>query len=184
MLKIVGKSFPTISEASIARSDRSFARKHGLTIAGNAFPTNSNVLLGANVPKETRLTKETRARHVLTGLAKHFHPRKRYMVNGVSMTGDAVAAVYREQLDALDRVERARNALTQAVREERRATRRADWFLYHLKNTVASYCDPDAAMLAEFGWTVPKKPGPKTTRAKATMVEKRRATLAARKASR
>ncbi len=66
------------------------------------------------------------------------------------------------------------------MRKERAAAKSVDAFTRGLKLTAFHVLALPLDVLADFGWTLPKKPGPKTTAAKLSGVLKAAATRKAR----
>ena len=71
-------------------------------------------------------------------------------------------------------------ALAVAASRERKIGREVARFTQNFKVAVTVHCGSSAEVLGDFGWKVPKKPGPKTTAAKLAGVLKGQATRKAR----
>jgi hypothetical protein len=124
------------------------------------------------MPKESKLTKRARATRVLDGLAKRFAPDEILVVSGESYSAAELIALVRRQIAALDAVDRAGSALRQAVRDETAISKTVNVVIQRLKGSILGVHGPRPDVLGDFGWEVPKEPGPKTARAKAMQVEK------------
>jgi hypothetical protein len=133
------------------------------------------------MPRLAKVTKRSRAFRIMAGLAKHFPVGAGpHRLGGVPYDPEQLAAVFQAQIDAVAAVDAARAALTDAVARERAAARRATELTRDLKMVVRSRFGFSAARWAEFGWELPKKPGPKTVKAKLQGADKARATRKAR----
>jgi hypothetical protein len=132
------------------------------------------------MPKVAKNTKRQSARGVIAGVAKHDASMSTNAFYGPWHAGSEITAVFQAQLDAIDSVDRARVALSAAVARERLATKEARKLEYLLKQRVGVILGVSQVVFNDFGWTVPKKPGPKTTQAKLEGAIKARATRAAR----
>jgi hypothetical protein len=103
------------------------------------------------------------------------------IVGGKSYTGAQLVALVRRQISALDAVNAATAVLHQAVHDERAVARDVDRLLCDLKRWVLALHGPRVDVLADYGWEVPKGPGPKTVKSKLQQVEKAKKTREARK---
>jgi hypothetical protein len=124
------------------------------------------------MPKESNLTKRARATRVLDGLAKRLAPDETVVVSGKTYSRTELTAIIRRQIAALDAVDRAGSALRQAVRDESAISKEVNAVIQRLKQSILGVHGPRPDVLGDFGWDVPKGPGPKTARAKAQQVEK------------
>jgi hypothetical protein len=124
------------------------------------------------MPKESKLDKRARATKVLDGLAKRLAPDETVLVSGKSYSRPELTALIRRQIAALDAVNRASSALRQAVRDEGVISKEVNALIQRLKQSILAVHGPRPDVLGDFGWDVPKEPGPKTARAKAEQVRK------------
>ncbi len=132
------------------------------------------------MPKRSKLQRSDAAGRVLAGLAKRLADRDSFVLRGVSWTPAAVAALFQGQLDAIRAVDQARAVLATAVANERKVSKQARELEVQLKAFVSVLFGDSAALYGDFGWSLPKKPGPKTPMAKLTGAVKARATRLAR----
>jgi hypothetical protein len=126
------------------------------------------------MPKESALTKFTRATGVIAGLKKRFSPGEKVMVRGKDWPVDDLVALFQAEIDALAAVRARYGEYLSAVAAERKLAPRCRTMEVDLKGIVGNLFGPEA--LAEFGWRRPKKTGPKTVAAKAASAEKARET--------
>jgi hypothetical protein len=130
------------------------------------------------MPKTSHLTRQTRAANVVAGIRKHVPPGKTVHLDGKAYTAKQLAALFQEQVDAIEAVRLARGALAVAVGKERVVAKKVNAATLSLRSLFFHWFAP--AVLADFGWERPKKPGPKTTAAKLAGVLKAAATRKAR----
>jgi hypothetical protein len=149
-------------------------------IEGKGSPSNSIALERGPMPKITKTEKRARARDAIAGLKKHFGPGEIKQLGGKATTRDGLVAVLQEHLDALAAVDAATVALRVAVARESALDRRVRALVRLLQHLVVSRLGADHAIFGDFGWKVPKKPGPKTVAAKAEGARKAELTRAAR----
>ncbi|HEV3189179.1 MAG TPA: hypothetical protein VGY54_01710 [Polyangiaceae bacterium] len=132
------------------------------------------------MPRLSKTAKQARAASILQGLAKHFALRSSYELGGKVYTREALAGVFQAHADAVRAVDAAHAAVAVAVAKERALAKKVVHLTRMLKLAVDAEFGPAPRVWAEFGWEVPKKPGPKTVKAKLEGAEKVRATRAAR----
>jgi len=158
-LEFVGSALPASSGALMTRT-------WALEIDGNALPSNS-------MPVQARLEKVTTANDVIKGVRRRLMHMPVIPLGGRKLTPDALVALYEAQLAAIERVRQAWSAYQQALFEERRLRKPMQAMTVHVKNAVMMELGPDG--YPDFGWKTPKKPGPKTVKAKLAGVQKRAA---------
>jgi hypothetical protein len=132
------------------------------------------------MPKKSHVTKYTAARNVIAGLEKRWSARAKLTVHGKDYSREELVRLFRSQIEALEAIRVARAALTFAVAREREIARQVESQIPKLRLTVHCKFGSSPDVLADFGWTQPKKPGPKTVAAKVAGAEKLRATRKAR----
>jgi len=133
------------------------------------------------MPRLSKVTKFARTVSVIDGLTKRMKPSEPYVLSGKRFTQAQLLAVFRAHRDALSGVDHARARFRAAVAKERKAAAEAAATTARLKAWVANEFGLDLAVWADFGWVLPKKPGPKTVGGKARGVAKRAAAREARK---
>jgi hypothetical protein len=133
------------------------------------------------MPRVSKVTQQARAMKVLAGIAKRFPAKGRCRVAGTSYTRAELAALFREQLDAMAAANAAHAALTAAVMRERAATKRAHAVAKDLRLWAEGHYGSRSVAITDFGWDIPKKTGPKTVASKLALVRKGAATRTARK---
>lgn len=132
------------------------------------------------MPRKSKSQDRIAVTRLLQGIAKHFTDGLPVVLGGKSYTPAELAAVFQAHLDAIDAVTTARAQLATAILRRRGAARRAGEATRLLKLRVAGTDGFSATVWADFGWQVPKKPGPKTVMAKVVGAAKARATREAR----
>jgi hypothetical protein len=133
------------------------------------------------MPRISQTQRRANAAKVVAGIRKRLPRNETYMMNGKAFSHEELVAFFQEQVDVIDAVKSARSALAAAIAKDRVVARRMvnsrlAPFRYTIANRFASRVDA----LADFGWTMPKKPGPKTLAGKVAGQEKARATRKAR----
>jgi hypothetical protein len=104
------------------------------------------------------------------------------LVLGTPYTAASLAALFQAEIDALKAIDAVRNQLHQMVADSLVLRRVMRKIRDALKNLIlAKYGSNAARVLGAFGFPVPKKPGPKTTKAKAEGVRKGLATKKAKR---
>jgi hypothetical protein len=133
----------------------------------------------ANMPKVSKLTKRSRATGIIAGVRKHFGGAS-YDLGGRTYTPKQLVAEFQSQIDAIDEVDATRSTLAAAIAKERALARRIAALGRYLKMAVDATFGPSPEVFADFGWDVPKRPGPKTVQAKLEGARKARETRKAR----
>jgi hypothetical protein len=136
-----------------------------LKIDGNGLPS-------IFMPVQSRIEKVSTARDVIAGVKKRFTPGAAQVVCGKTFTTEQIIARYEAQLAALEQVRLAYIAWQGALLAERKLRKPMIALTLDLKRFVNGNFGPSA--FGDFGWKPPKKPGPKTVKAKLAGVEKRR----------
>jgi hypothetical protein len=158
LVETAGSAFPSIPAVASARA--------------RVLKTDGNALPSIFMPVQSRIEKLTTAQDVISGVKKRFTPGRSYMVAGKSYTTEQIIACYEAQLAALEAVRLAYIAWQVALHDERKLRKPTIRFTVDLKTVVQSNWGTSA--FGDFGWKAPKKPGPKTVKAKLAGVEKRR----------
>jgi hypothetical protein len=118
---------------------------------------------------------------ITEGLTRRFSALgKPLLLDGEAFTVAQLAALFRDHDDAIAAVDRARAGLAAAVERERVAALRAVHLTRALKTVVHAHFGDSPEAWADFGWEVPRKPGPRTPEAKARGAAKGRETRRAR----
>jgi hypothetical protein len=133
------------------------------------------------MPRTSHATKRARARNLLAGLAKRVSPRDEVLIEGQVFSRRQLTALFQEHLDAIEAIHAARAALSVAVAEERVIAARVWAVSQGFQAYVSSVIGKTADIFNDFGFEVPKKPGPKTVAGKLAGSRKSAATRAARK---
>jgi len=108
-------------------------------------------------------------------------PRGRvHRVSGKDYSHEELVAIFQRQVDALEAIRSARAVLAVTVAKERAVARQVRPMTRKLQAHVQNEFGADAAAFGDFGWELPKKPGPKTVTAKAEGARKAKATREAR----
>jgi hypothetical protein len=132
------------------------------------------------MPRISKTTKRNRARDAIRGLKSRFGPNDITRLGGKAMTRNEAIAFFQSHLDAIAAVDAATAALRVAVARERALDRQVLAFMPVLQSLVESRFERYPGAWGEFGLKLPKKPGPKTVKAKAEGARKAALTLAAR----
>jgi hypothetical protein len=130
--------------------------------------------------RKSQTAKYSAAVHVIAGLEKRWRAGDRLKLFGKAFIREELLALYRSQIEAIHAVHTARAALASAVAQERAIASRVQAQTPKLRVAVTNEFGFGPDVLADFGWTAPKKPGPKTAEAKRRGAEKLRATRKAR----
>jgi len=133
------------------------------------------------MPRTSQLTRGQRASKVISGVEKRFPRRETYLLDGKPYSRDEIVAVFRDAVDALGAIQAARAALAAAIAKERATARRVQALMPRIVAYVGERFGSSADVFADFGWKLPKKPGPKTTAAKLAGLVKGQATRKARR---
>jgi hypothetical protein len=91
------------------------------------------------------------------------------MARGIAekaFTPRQLVAAFQSHVDAIDEVDATRAALAAAVARERELARRMTELTRYVKMAVEARFGLSHKIYADFGWEVPKRPGPKTVEAK------------------
>jgi hypothetical protein len=124
------------------------------------------------VPVQSKLEKISIAQNVIRGIKKTLAPGEKRSIGGVVYTREELIARYEDHLAKLEAIRQAWAAWQEALAAERSLRKPMTDLTYHLKQTVHGRWG--VRRFGDFGWEVPKKPGPKTVKAKLAGVEKRR----------
>jgi hypothetical protein len=131
------------------------------------------------MPKVSKVTKRSRATSIIAGVIKHFSAAS-YTLGGKAFTPKQLVAAFQSHVDAIDEVDATRAALAAAVARERELARRMTALTRYMKMAVEARFGLLHKIYADFGWEVPKRPGPKTVEAKLEGATKARDTRKAR----
>jgi hypothetical protein len=126
---------------------------------------------GNPMPRESAVTKHSRARSVTSGLRKLLAPGDQVRIEGVDYARDAIIDAFERHEKALELKRLRWAAYRQTVAEERDLARTSNWFWVRLKrwaNTTRTGAD-----VLALGMTKYRKTGPKTLRGKVAGVQKR-----------
>ena len=118
------------------------------------------------MPKLSQETKRAAAIRVVRGLRKHFARDKTYSLDGKTYSQADLIDAFQSHVAAMDAVNARRAELAAAVAEERAAGGRVRALQKSLKLVVGVNFGRSAVVYADFGWELPKAPGPKTVEAK------------------
>jgi hypothetical protein len=132
------------------------------------------------MPKISETTKRAQASGILKGLAKRFKPREKLMIAGTVYTIPELTAILRGHLAALTELRTLRAALAGKVQVERGIAKQVSELRAHLLLFIESRFGRNPVTLGDFGFQMPKKPGPKTVEAKVLGAQRLRATRKAR----
>jgi hypothetical protein len=132
------------------------------------------------MPRISQTAKYAATTTLIDGIKKRLSAGKSYRVGGKTYSHEQLLASFQEQTQALEAIRSARIALAAAVARERLVARRAKAVRVALEQFLLNEFGPTSPVLAEFGVTAPKKPGPKTLQGKLAGAEKARATREAR----
>jgi hypothetical protein len=132
------------------------------------------------MPKISETTKMAQADGILKGLSKRFKPREKLTIAGTLYTTTELMAIVRGHLTVLTELRALRGALAGKVREERAIAKEMTELRAALVLFVESRFGRNPVALGDFGFRMPKKPGPKTLAGKVHGAEQLRATRDAR----
>jgi hypothetical protein len=132
------------------------------------------------MPKISETTKLAQATGILKGLAKRFKPREKVMIAGTVYTLAELTAIVQGHLTVLTELRTLRAALAGKVQEERATAKRVSELRAELLLFVSSTFGRSPVAFADFGFQLPKKPGPKTLAGKVHGVQQQRAPREAR----
>jgi hypothetical protein len=116
--------------------------------------------------KTSKVVKRAQAARVIAGISKHFAGKTGIDVGGKRYTPKQLVGLFQSHIDAIEEVDAAHAAGAVAVAKERKAALRVRDATRYLKMVVEVEFGPDAVAWDDFGWELPKKPGPKTVEAK------------------
>jgi len=133
------------------------------------------------MPRISKAAKLAKAKSLMGGVSKHLLKHSTYRMGGDLYSPKELVDLFRSHMDALDEVDAARNRFAVAVAAERALAKRVVRIDQLLKGRIQSDVGFRADVWADFGWRLPKPPGPKTAAAKAAGVRKRQAARGARK---
>jgi hypothetical protein len=122
----------------------------------------------------SKADKAVQARNLMKAIPKHLGTGP-LLLKGQKYTMKQVVALFQSHLDALDEVNRARVVFRVAVGKETALAKRVKELAASVKRLVNARFGVNYEVLGDFGWTPPKKPGPKTSKAKLAGVKKREA---------
>jgi hypothetical protein len=125
------------------------------------------------MPRISKTNKIAQTHAVLAGMQKRIDPNAVFKCDGKKYRGRDLSAALEAYLAAIATAAAARAAYKGALAKEREAGKRAARVLRWVHVIVESHFG--ALVLEEFGWSVPKTPGPKTVAAKLRGVRKRQA---------
>lgn len=168
---IPGNTFPRVSSVSGNFPTASGSAPRAAAPSTSALKMRGNTLPSNAMPVQSKLEKMTTARNVIAGLKKRFGSVPFMMVSGKKYKPAEVIAFYERHLAAIEDVRKKWAAWQLALRAERAMRKPAIAMTLGLKASVSNRFGFDA--YADFGWSRPKKPGPKTVQAKLAGVEKR-----------
>jgi hypothetical protein len=131
------------------------------------------------MPRVPKLKKRAGAAAVIAGLKKHFAKDKIHLIGSKQYTTEQLVAVFQSQIDATAAVAAANAEMQAAIGRERAIDLHLRDLTRLLKHSMTAAFGLSAKAFADFGWDLPKKPGPKTVKAK---VEGAKKALATRKA--
>jgi hypothetical protein len=182
-MTITGRVCPSILFTWSERLDAFASPAVQRTIEGQARPAILFQSRGASharrrlvMPRVAKVIKRARASSILAGLKKRYEPDDVLNVGGKKCTRRELVDLYQAHLDALRAVDETAAAASAAVAKERAIARDLGPVTFFLKVWVESTLGRSPVILGDFGWEVPKKPGPKTVAAKARGAEKLRET--------
>jgi hypothetical protein len=132
------------------------------------------------VPKISKVVKRAQAAGIISGLTKHFGGRDSQVLGGKKFTSRELVGIFQSHIDAIDDVDHTRAAASAAVARERAVAARVRDLTQRLKILVGLEFGLSPEHWADFGWEIPKLPGPKTAAAKVEGARKSRETRAAR----
>ena len=136
--------------------------------------------MGESMARISQTTKRWRTTRALEGVKTVFPGDGSLQIAGRAYTYAKLRELLQAQLDALDAIEAARSAYAYAVARERELAPRVNRVLVSLQLSLRGKHGADVALLGQFGFRPPRKPGPKTVASRRRVVEKGRATRAAK----
>jgi hypothetical protein len=121
-------------------------------------------------------------KQAILGLTKYFANVPKLTLDGVDYTPAALKAIFQGEIDQLAAIAATRATLRQQLHDSLRARKKVRGLRQVLKqHLLVVYGAKAGPILEVFGMAPPKKPGPKTTEAKAEGSAKAQATRAAKR---
>ena len=131
--------------------------------------------------KPTRIEQDTKA---MNGVDLHLANAGTMTIGGEQFTPATLKAVFQADIAATNDTDAAKTTLKQKVLTAQTARKRAAGVRKNLKVFLVGQNGPAAVqVLEDFGFTVPKAPGPKTVEAKAAGQQKAQVTRQKQKAA-
>jgi hypothetical protein len=150
-------------------------------IRGHARPTIFTPFLRRTMSRITKSNKLAQAHEVILGLERRFPPRMVHVIARKRYTTRQLVRLYQSQIDALAEIDHANAVLKVALAKEQAIAKEVAAMTAALKGLVHARLGMNITSWGDFGWTLPKKPGPKTVEAKLAGVRKRAERRAAEK---
>jgi hypothetical protein len=150
-------------------------------IEGRRCPAIFPPPIEALMPRISKIDKLAQARNIIRGVSSRFTKGTGYQLAGKKYSPRELIALFQAHVDAIHEVEAARARFTVAVLNEKEAARRTAGMAQALRLFIAGNFGEAPEVWGAFGWDPPKKPGPKTVRAKVAGVQKRATGRAAKK---
>jgi hypothetical protein len=132
------------------------------------------------MPKISKLVKRESAIQIIGGLEKYYRGQTAIYVGGKKYTQPQLISLFRSLVDAIDEVNALQASVVAAVARERNVASTVRELTRLLKITVDAGFGFSPIECGDFGWTMPKKPGPKTVQAKLEGARKSQETRKAR----
>jgi hypothetical protein len=133
------------------------------------------------MPRKTKGMTRFALNKLIDGITRRFPADKVFILAQKKYARDELVAVFEAHLADLDAADSAHVTWRAAVASERKAGLVAHGVAALFRALLFGELGAGSAELGHFGWTPPKKPGPKTVAAKLAGVEKGAATRVARK---
>jgi hypothetical protein len=124
----------------------------------------------------TNLQRVTKHRGLIDGARKHWSPTEPRHFGGKSYSREQVIAQLQSIIDAIAETFAAYAAWRAKVAKQRNLQRRLTNLVRYIEHIVRSEAGDDPTVLADFGLSLRKKTGPRTTKVKLEMVQKAAAT--------
>jgi hypothetical protein len=129
--------------------------------------------------KQDKPTRKDLDQKVMDGVDAHLANTGTLTINGEQFTPATLKAVFQADIDAMGETDATRTALKAKVQVAKAARTRAALVRKALRAFLIGQFGPGAVQLLEdFGFPVPKAPGPKTAKQKAAATAKSAATKA------
>ena len=130
-------------------------------------------------PKQDKPTRKDLDQKVMDGVDAHLANLPTLTINGEQFTPATLKAVFQSDIDAMAKTDATRTQLKAEIQVAKAARTRAAVVRKALKAFLIGQFGADAVQLLEdFGFSVPKAPGPKTAKQKAAATAKGVATRA------